>query len=161
MIYKTSLDKLAKITTAIITLLFAAIIIAQILLFKAAGAKMLTLTCFTLLLIYVGVFLCRPINYRLTNDELIIHRSSGDVKIKRIEIKTVQQLDDASLAWSFRVFGVGGLFGYWGRFTNKKMGSMTWYSTRRNKAILIETIYNKKIIITPDEPAQFILQFNP
>ena len=160
MTYKTSLDNLSKVTTIAITILFAAIIIGQIFLIKNEGKAVPLITTFTLLVIYFGTFSFRPINYRLTDDELIIHRPLSDIKINRKEIKSVEQLDKAKLAWAWRIFGVGGLFGYWGKFTNSKMGSMTWYSTRQNKAVLINTIYDKKIVITPDEPERFIAEFN-
>lgn len=160
MTYKTSLDNSTKITTTAITILFAVIIITQFLLIKAAGTSIPVITSFALLLIYFAVFLYRPVNYILADDEIIIKRTLGDVKIKRSEIKTVQQLERSDLAWSLRIFGVGGLFGYWGKFSNKKMGTMTWYSTRKDKAVLIETINNKKVIITPDEPQQFVNEFN-
>ena len=160
MTYKTSLDNLSKVTTIAITILFAAIIIGQIFLIKNEGKAVPLITTFTLLVIYFGTFSFRPINYRLTDDELIIHRPLSDIKINRNEIKSVEQLDKEKLAWAWRIFGVGGLFGYWGKFTNSKMGSMTWYSTRQNKAVLINTIYDKKIVITPDEPERFIAEFN-
>ena len=37
---------------------------------------------------------------------------------------------------------------------------MTWYATRRNKAVLVTTISDKKIVLTPDEPEQFVGAFN-
>ena len=160
MTYKTSLDNLAKVTTLAITILFAAIIVGQIFLINGEEKTVPMITIFTLLLIYFGTFSFRPINYKLTNDELIIHRPLSNIKINRNKIKSVEQLDKAKLAWAWRIFGVGGLFGYWGKFTNTKMGSMTWYSTRQNKAVLIKTIYDKNIIITPDEPEKFVAEFN-
>ena len=58
------------------------------------------------------------------------------------------------------MFGVGGLFGYYGNFVNSTLGSMTWYATRRDKAVLITTLENKKIIVTPDSPEEFVASFN-
>ncbi len=37
---------------------------------------------------------------------------------------------------------------------------MTWYATRRNKAVLVQTIGDKKIFITPNDPEQFVADFN-
>jgi hypothetical protein len=82
------------------------------------------------------------------------------VHIDRNQIKSVELLDKEQLAWVFRTFGVGGLFGYYGKFANTKLGSMTWYATRRNKTVLIETLDNKKIILTPDEPEKFVAHLN-
>ena len=160
MIYKTSLDNIAKGVTIGVTILFAAIIGRQMFLIKDTGLSIPIITSVLLLVIYFGTFLFRPINYNLTNEKLIIHRPLTDVKIDRKEIKSVEQLDKGKLAWTIRTFGVGGLFGYWGRFSNRKIGSMTWYATRRNKAVLVTTISDKKIVLTPDEPEQFVGAFN-
>jgi len=159
MTYKTSLDNLAKGVTVGVTILFAAIIFVQITLIKDTGLSIPLFTTVLFLAIYFGTFLFRPINYSLTDDKLIIHRPLTDVKIDRKEIKSVEQLDKEKLAWTFRTFGVGGLFGYWGRFANRKIGSMTWYATRKNKAVLVTTVRNKKIVLTPDEPEQFVAAF--
>lgn len=159
MTYKTSLDTSAKVTTIAITILFAAIIIGQISLIKDNGNAAPIFTTVASLLIYFGTFSFRPISYRLADDKLIIHRLLADIKIERSEIKSVEQIDKENLSWSVRVFGVGGLFGYWGKFTNRKIGSMTWYATRRNNAVLIKTIYNKVIILTPNEPEKFVAEF--
>ena len=160
MTYKTSLDNLAKVVTIVTTILFAAIIVGQFSLIKDEGRSVPIFTTIILLLIYFGTFSFRPISYKLTDDKLIIHRPLSDIKIIRAEIQNVEQLDKEKLSWAFRVFGVGGLFGYWGKFSNTKLGSMTWYATRRNNAVLVTTIYNKKIILTPNEPEKFIIEFN-
>ena len=160
MTYTTSLDKLAKGTTFFVTVLFVAIVIGQLFVIKDGEIAAAVITTFVLLIIYFGIFLFRPINYKLNDNELIIHRSISDIKINRNEIKHVEHLEKSALSWSWRVFGVGGLFGYWGKFTNSKLGSMTWYATRRNNAVLIEMISHKKIIITPNDPDKFVSDYN-
>ena len=160
MTYKTSLDNLAKVVTIVITILFAAIIVGQLSLIKDEGKSVPIFTTIILALIYFGTFSFRPISYKLTDDKLIIHRPLSDIKIDRTEIKNVEQIDKAKLSWAVRIFGVGGLFGYWGKFSNTKIGSMTWYATRRNNAVLVTTVHNKKIILTPNEPEKFVTEFN-
>ncbi len=68
-------------------------------------------------------------------------------------------VDKDKMGWAIRIFGVGGLFGYFGKFANKEMGNMTWYATRRDKTVLVTTTGNKKIIVTPDEPEAFVANF--
>ena len=160
MTYKTSLDNLAKVLTIVITILFAGIIVGQFSFIKDEEKSVPVFTTIFLSLIYFGTFLFRPISYKLTDNKLIIHIPMSDIKINRTEIKSVEQLEKTKLSWAFRVFGVGGLFGYWGKFSNTKLGSMNWYATRRNNAVLVTTIYNKKIILTPNEPEKFVIEFN-
>ena len=156
MTYKASLDNLAKGVTIGVSLLFAVIIVGQYSIIKDAGMEVPLFTTVTLLLIYFIAFAFRPINYKVSAEKLTIHRLFLDVNIDRNQIKSVELLDKEKLGWVFRTFGVGGLFGYFGKFANKKFGSMTWYATRRDKTVLVQTIGNKKIILTPDEPEKFV-----
>jgi hypothetical protein len=160
MTYKTSLDNLAKGITIGVTLLFVGILIGQFSIIKDTGWAVPIITTVTLFLIYFISFAFSPINYEVTAQNLTIHRLLIDVQIDRHQIKNVELLDKEQLEWVFRTFGVGGLFGYYGKFANTKLGSMTWYATRRNKTVLIETLDNKKIILTPDEPEKFIAHLN-
>jgi hypothetical protein len=158
MTYKASLDNLAKGVTIGVTVLFATIIFGQYSIIKNAGRAIPIYTTVTLLLIYFIAFAFRPINYMLTSDNLIIHRLFADVKIQRSQIKSIELLEKTATSWSIRTFGVGGLFGYYGKFLNSKLGSMTWYATRRDRMILIVTIDNRKIIVTPDDPNKFMAE---
>ena len=145
MIYKTSLDNLAKGITISVTVLFAIIIIGQYSIIKDAGQAVPIYTTVALILIYFIAFAFRPINYNLANGKLTIHRLLLDVNIERVNIKSVELIDKDKIGWSFRTFGVGGLFGYFGNFANIKMGKMTWYATRKDRIVLLLTNNNKKI----------------
>lgn len=160
MTYKTSLDKTAKVVTIAVTILFAIIIVGQISLIKEDVKFIPIFISVFLLLIYLGTFLFKPTNYSLTNEEIIIHRPLKDIKIDRRIISSAGLLDKEKLKGTIRMFGVGGLFGYWGNFANSKIGSMTWYATRRNNTVLITTIKNKKIVLTPNDPESFVAALN-
>ena len=160
MTYKTSLDSWAKGITIVGTFLFLSIIFGQFAIIEKSEKGIPIIIILTLIAIYFITFALRPINYSLSADALIIHRLYKDVKIDRKTIKLVEVLEKESLSWSIRTFGVGGLFGYFGKFANTKLGSMTWYATRRDRAVLVQTIDNKKIILTPDEPEIFVNDFN-
>jgi Bacterial PH domain len=159
MIYKTSLDNLAKGVTIGVSVLFAGIIVEQFLIIKETGRTIPISIATFLLIIYFTVFAFRPINYAVTAEKLIIHRLFADVKIDRSEIKSVELSDNKKVGFTIRTFGVGGLFGYYGKFANTKIGSMTWYATRKDKTVLVKTVNNKKIILTPDEPEKFVANF--
>ena len=100
MIYKTSLDTLAKTTTIAITILFAFIIIGQFSLIKDEGKSIPIYTTIALLSIYFGAFLFRPINYKLTDEYLIIHRPLSNIKINYKEIKSIEKLDEEKIRWT-------------------------------------------------------------
>ena len=96
-------------------------------------------------------------NYVLTNDNLVIHRLFNDIIIKRKDILTVREVSKIDMGLTIRTFGVSGLFGYFGKFSNSKIGKLTMYATRRNNSVLIET-GTKKIILTPDNPLELVNQ---
>lgn len=156
MLFKASLDKTSIIITVLFTLLFAIIIVTEYL--TASGGDTVRPLCITsnFLVLYGLAFAFHPTAYNVTPDVLIICRPICNVRIKRTAIKSIVVVDKKEIRSSIRTFGVGGVFGYYGSFANYTFGSMTWYATRRDKAVLITTTNNKKIVVTPNEPAAFI-----
>jgi hypothetical protein len=154
--YKASLDTLSKVITFGVFILF--IFIGQ----KSVKTMMLAEGDLTTILVHSGILLLfisivlgpwlfAPKSYTVTSSELIINRSVGKVEIKFSDIDEVRILSDAEMSGLLRTFGNGGLFGYYGKFYNSKMGHMTLYATQRKNRILIQTSQGKKIIITPDD----------
>jgi hypothetical protein len=158
MIYRASLDKTAIVITIAVTILFAVIIGGQYLIIKDAGRVVPIYTTAACLLIYLLTFAFRPVSYVVTKEELIVRRPVLNVYIKRTDIKSVELVDKKKISRSIRIFGVGGLFGYYGSFANSSLGRMTWYATRRDKPVLIKTVEGKKIIFTPDDRERFIAE---
>lgn len=85
-----------------------------------------------LLILYCLAFLFRPTAYRITDDLLIICRPFKNVRIKRTDIRKVAVIDKEEIGSAIRTFGVGGVFGYYGCFASFRLGSMTWYATRKD-----------------------------
>jgi hypothetical protein len=156
MTYKASLDRTAIIVTIVVSVLFAVIIGGQYAFIKDAGRSIPIYTTTACLIIYFLAFSFRTINYVVTDDEIIVRRPLFNVHISRADIKSVDLIDKKEIRGSFRIAGVGGLFGYYGGFGNFSLGFMTWYVTRRDRPVLVKTIDNKKIIFSPDEPAKFV-----
>ncbi len=155
--FKSSLDALARNLTIVLTVLFASMVVFHIGVVNDTGKTASLFVIIFLLLIYLSSYLFHPQGYIVTKDAIIIKRTISPVTIVRSNILSVGQVDDNSLSGSIRLFGVGGLFGYFGKFSNRKLGTMMWYATRRNSnVILIITTDQKKFIVTPDEPAAFV-----
>jgi len=161
MIFKASLDKTAIGITIFIAALFACIIGIVYAIYASKGALYPVYSfAIILLMIYCLAFAFHPTAYKITGDELIIYRPIWNVRIKRTAIKSIAIVDKNEINGAVRTFGVGGVFGYYGCFANYTLGSMTWYATRKDTAVLITTTNNKKIVVTPDEPEQFVAAFN-
>jgi len=159
--FTTSLDKFNKITT--ITAIVLLLVISTTVFFLIPnGERNITDSIVFLLpiILSIVVYFFRPNNYSVSQDKLLIHRIINNVEIERNNIQSVQEIDESQMKNSLRTFGVGGFFGNFGAFWNGKLGKMTWYVTRKNNFVLVETKDQKKIILTPDEPEQFVASFN-
>ena len=156
MIYKASLDKLAKITSISITLLFA---FMAIFLFPLLQHESFCVTVLTIVLIiatYIISLGYSPRGYQIIEDMLVINRLFYNAKFERRKIEKVEMLSNEQMGFAIRTFGVGGLFGYFGYFSSKNQGSMLWYATQREKFVMIHLEGNKKIVLTPDDAVGFV-----
>lgn len=148
-LYKASLDKTAIIITILVSLLFGALVVFDFILPLAILLIIIYLICLNL----------KPLRYEINENEIIIRRLIRSVRISRSDIESLQLLDKSELRGTIRTFGVGGLFGWYGKFTNGQLGDMTWHVTRRDKIVLINTKDGKKILISPDEAEIFVTEF--
>ncbi len=158
-VFETSLDTTAKLLTVGIALLFIGIAIGPLLFSEGShDGSIVTLGIF--LFIYGTTFLYSPRSYELDETNFIIKRPIGNIVLNRSEIKSVMKTEKSKLSWAVRTFGVGGLFGYFGKFWNGEFGHMTWYATRMDHAILITTNEGKKIVVTPNEQDQLLSELD-
>jgi hypothetical protein len=160
MTYKASLDRTAIIVTIAVTLLFAVVIFVTYPLLREKVHINPFYLPIVVIIIYAGAYLFRPVGYTVTPEELIVRRMVLSVHIRRSDILRVEQIDRKMIRGSIRTFGVGGLFGYYGYFSNMTLGRMLWYVTSRDKPVLVTTRENRKIIVTPDNPGQFVAEFS-
>lgn len=158
MVYKTSLDKTAIAITAGVTVLFAVLIAGQYSLIKDKGNTAPIFTTVLCVLIYGLSYGFRPSGYTVTEEDLVIRRPIGKVHILRSDIRSVEAVSKGEIGGAIRTFGVGGLFGYYGRFANFHLGRMTWYATRRDLPVLIRTADGRKIVVTPDDRDGFVAE---
>jgi hypothetical protein len=154
--FYASLDKFSKLITIAVCLAVVAILFRAIsrldtnpvsAIFSIAGSGAIIGYC----------LLFRPLNYVLTNDSLIIRRLMKNVTIPRNEITNVKAISEKELVGTVRKFGVGGLFGYFGKYGNKN-GDINMYATNPKNSIMIETT-SRNVIITPDDSTAFLQQF--
>lgn len=152
--FKATLSNTVKVITT------AALLLTGVAMYTILNSPELTvayrailISTFTIVL--VCTYLFSVTDYTVEADRVIINRPLYNATIKRSDIAESRVLTDEEMKWSIRTFGVGGLFGYLGKFTNSNIGSMTWYATRRGNYILL-VAGGKKIVLTPDEPEAFI-----
>jgi amino acid transporter len=154
--YKASLDTVARIVTVVTIILFFVIgyrSIKVITLLQSNKTSMLIYGGLLLLfiVIIIGCFLFSPQYYKVDNTYLTIVRPAQNKMVKLTDIEEIRPLEKDEMSGVIRTFGVGGLFGYFGKYYHPKIGNMTFYATQRKNRILIETRQGLKLIITPDD----------
>lgn len=157
--FTTSLDKFNKITTIIVSAILFVVLILVFFVIPPDGQNVAKSVSAIPIIAFIVVYLLRPNDYSVSADKLLIHRIINNVEIDRNTIQSVQEIDESQVANSLRTFGVGGFFGSFGKFWNSKLGNMTWFVTRKNNFVLVETKDQKKIILTPDKPEEFVASF--
>jgi hypothetical protein len=111
----------------------------------------------SVILIFIPIFcwLFSVGEYVLESDGLLIKRKIFPIKIKYEEVKKVSRLDFKDIKSSVRIFGNGGLFGFYGIFRNKSIGNYRACFSNFSDMVLIETD-KKKFVISPQNPDIFI-----
>jgi hypothetical protein len=153
--FSASFDNLVKGITAFVFILFGVIGYLSWNSYRQSEGEfplwvVLLMTSFFLLILGISWAL-HPTGYSLNPDRLTIHRPFSNIDYHLQEIEKIITPSNEDLRWTMRTFGNGGLFGIYGKFWNKKFGSMTWYATRKSNFILLELTNNRRIVITPDD----------
>ena len=154
--FKASIDTTAKIITTAIAILFFGLLGIGIVKHNEAWS-IIGATSIPLLTL-IGCWFYHPISFILTASSLIIRRPIGNLTVDRKNISTMA-IPDKGYISGLRTFGVGGVFGYFGKFYNPTIGHMTWYTTKRDNVILVTFNSGKKIVISPDDAAGFVIVF--
>lgn len=87
--------------------------------------------------------------YVVTANELIIKQRITEKRIPLDDIADLQV--NPPLEGMIRTFGVGGLFGYFGKYYSQNLGSMKLYATQTDSQVLITTKTGEKLLISPDD----------
>ena len=151
--YKASYDNFVKIITISIIVIVLIISIKSLRSIintnlDTSGLLNIFLVLFVVMMIII-IWLYSPKSYYLDDDRLIIKRQLGKVVINLKDIKNIEKISNEEMKGTIRYFGVGGLFGYYGKFYIPSYGKVIFYATQSKNRILIETKDNKKFLITP------------
>jgi hypothetical protein len=148
--YRTSLDNRAKFITVVCFLLFAYLVYKNPVLVNIPPWIRILLTILYFVT-FVGAYLYAPNKYIVKSGMLIIVRPIKRIIIPLADIKEVRLLNKEELGTLIRMFGSGGLFGYYGTFKSTRMGKLKLYTTRRNNRIMLTTVDEERILISPDD----------
>ena len=93
-----------------------------------------------------------PQRLEIGESHIVILRRYKSVVINREEIKSVERLPDNALRGAIRTGGVGGLFGYFGNYYSRSIGSFKLYATSFKHLFLIKLWNGKSVVFSCAEP---------
>lgn len=106
--------------------------------------------------IFLFSALYAPRGYEVSDDAVRVRRWAGALVIPMPAIQGVERLiSSAPVEEAVRTLGVGGLFGYFGRFRGRSLGGFRMYATRSSGLVLLRTTTGR-IVLTPGAPDRFI-----
>jgi len=145
-------DNLVKgMTVAVFVLSISLIVLFSLI----SGSLLLTIA---LVILYGSIlflpYLWSPRSYVICDNAVVVRRLIGDL---RIDMSRQPRLWKWTW-WGLRLFGSGGLYGYYGFFTFKGIGRVRMHATNRHNLVLIEDAKARKHLISPDRPEEFIKQ---
>lgn len=152
--FTVSRDRMASVVTAIVAIICIGSSALPFMVTSgpdATGNWIMYVTSSFLWLTLLFTWLLRPQGYGIIGDRLILHRPIRAREILLSEITGIQVPEPKQLRWSIRLFGSGGLFGYFGKFRNGTFGTMDWYATRLGKFVVIILRSGETIVMTPDD----------
>ncbi|MFM6933930.1 MAG: PH domain-containing protein [Flavobacteriales bacterium] len=164
--YKASMDRLTKTLTILVPLLLLPTFFIPF--FKTNTVEFADVfhpnptivMPFGIILILIITYGFSPKGYAIEDKQLMIHRPFHRKFYSTSDMLKVSLVNKNEMPRSMRVFGVGGLFGYFGLFRNSRYGTMVWYATRRDHFVVIERNNGRAIVLTPDDPNSFVSELN-
>ncbi|WP_298062614.1 PH domain-containing protein [uncultured Rikenella sp.] len=84
-----------------------------------------------------------PRSLSVADRKITLRRLVGRIDIPLDEVVVVRKIEPMMLDGSSRVFGSGGLFGYLGRFRNRRLGTYSMWITEQQNLLLVETVQRR------------------
>ncbi len=143
--FHASYDSMAKTVSGVVAVILAVVALLTHNLFVAGlGTALVLLT-----------FAWSPRGYTVEGQTLLVHRLIGSARIPLQEIRELRAGTADDFQGAIRLFGNGGLFGYYGLFQTTRLGKSTWYVTDRSRTVVIVT-GAKTVVVSPDDVEGFL-----
>jgi Bacterial PH domain len=110
--------------------------------------------CLSLFVLLLGCAYS-PRGYLLDGRSILIKRLAGTARVALDEVREARRATPEDLQGCVRLWGSGGLFGYYGLFSTTKLGKATWYVTNRSNAVVLIGA-KKTVLLSPDDPDGFL-----
>lgn len=104
------------------------------------------------------VYLLRPFRYELADNKILIRKQLLPKTILLQDIKSFETIAYKDLKIRLRLWGSGGLWGWFGLFLSSEYGKINLQCTERDNLILFYTKQDQYFVLSPEDRASFIRQ---
>ena len=143
--FSASYDLPTKIISAAVFLILAVPVVAtKSVAIGALGAAVLAIS-----------YAYSPKGYEIWGRSIVVRRLIGNASVPLDEVRELRKATAEDFRGCIRLWGNGGLFGYYGLFRTAKLGKCTWYVTNRRNAVVLVTSV-KTVLFSPDDTDGFV-----
>ena len=143
--FSASYDTTTKVISAVVLVVFLVIIVAT----HSVVAGCL------FALILVGAYAWSPRGYAVSDGSIEVKRLIGRARIPLDGLREARAATKDDFRGCLRLFGNGGLFGYYGLFSTAKLGKCTWYVTNQKKTVVVVSSAGTTVF-SPDDVDGFL-----
>ena len=106
-------------------------------------------------LIVFFAFAYSPKAYVVSDRAIEVERLISNVQVPLEDVRETRRINTDDLRGCIRLWGSGGLFGYYGLFRTARLGRCTWYVTNRKNVVVI-IAQSKTTLYSPDDVDGFL-----
>ncbi|MBV9771071.1 MAG: hypothetical protein JOZ32_15970 [Bryobacterales bacterium] len=143
--FSASYDRTAKIVSTLVCLVLLSLTLV---------IHNITVTCLSILIIVVA-YAYSPRGYVLEDGAIFVKRLISSARVLLEDVRDARRATPGDFRSCLRLWGSGGLFGYYGLFTTAKLGKSTWYVTNREKGVVV-IAGPKTVLFSLDDPDEFL-----
>lgn len=151
-IFTTQMDNTVKIIT---TIVHFAILPIPIVLYFQAGIELTILNVLILGVLFSLTYVLRPFQYTIDEFGITVHKKILPKTILFDNIASIETIAYKELKVRLRLWGSGGLWGWFGMFLSAEYGKLNMQITEKNNLLLISTKDEKYIVLSPTEVIAF------
>jgi len=140
----------------VMTLLIVALVVFLVGFSLTTGNAFQQLTGIIIAAILCVSVLFSPGCFYVTDDSVIVKRPGPDVVIRISDIEEIRRIRLREFGFCIRTFGVGGFFGYYGKFYSFRIGRFNAYATNPKSLVLIICNDGKKYVLSPEGVDEFV-----
>jgi hypothetical protein len=137
--FSASYDSTTKVLSAATSVVLLVVVFAT---------HSVVVACLAALVIFLA-YAYSPGAYAVKDQSILVNRLIGNVRIPLDDIREVRATTPGDFLGTIRLFGSGGLFGYYGLFRTSNLGKCWWYVTNPKNIVVVIT-GEKTILISPD-----------